>query len=454
MSDNGNGRKNRFFSLLNFWTGNKVTDGKAAMQGPVTELLNKQQLNQLQSEVYGKNDNVNYRLSPNGLNQVMSQFSNDMNKDYPGGVLPADHTMGTNEGSYMPHLPSSHSFSDGAGPKISSDPSQTSPTITHTDHIPPQVENAYKLATEMNGSGGSQVAHGTGSVHIKPIASSTLPWNFAMDKLHTNISDPKVLSKLTNNSLGITFKGNGLSDGKGAIDSVTVDGHTYTDQGHINGAIKYILDNKTSVSNTTQGFDARHQDITTFEQISNASSSKLDRLSPNHTFTSGTTSPTSDSTPSAGSTSPTFTPTPPTIGAVGTTSPTSDSTPSAGSTSPTTTDVNNILPKNLNPYSGRPLVYDPTINSVTPKEAGSIHGRPPFPSGSSYSANIMHHVDATAGPGNGGVVVSSNPQASNTNPDGTGWVAGSSTGTGAPIAEASPTSKTPNSKPSPTHFGL
>ena len=102
---------------------------------------------------------------------------------------------------------------------------------------------------------------------VKPVAANTLPWNYAMDTLHTNISNPAVLNKITNNSAGIQFNGNGLSDGKGAIDSVTIGGHTYTDLGHINGAIKFVLSDNPSSANS--------------------SASHAQSLSPSHSFSSG-----------------------------------------------------------------------------------------------------------------------------------------------------------------------
>ena len=111
---------------------------------------------------------------------------------------------------------------------------------------------------------------------IKPVAANTLPWNYAMDTLHTNISSPSVLNKITHNSAGIQFNGNGLSDGKGAIDSVTIDGHTYTDLGHINGAIKFVLDDKSSSVD--------------------ASTSHVQSISPSHTLSNGTVAGSSSTT--------------------------------------------------------------------------------------------------------------------------------------------------------------
>ena len=50
------------------------------------------------------------------------------------------------------------------------------------------------------------------------------------------------LPELINNHYGIHFAGNGLSGGQGAIESVTIPGQgTFTDLGHINGAIQFIL---------------------------------------------------------------------------------------------------------------------------------------------------------------------------------------------------------------------
>ncbi len=68
-----------------------------------------------------------------------------------------------------------------------------------------------------------------------------LPWTYAEQFLHTNISNPAVLEKLTNNNLGIKFIGNGQSGGLGAINSVVINGQSYSDIGHINGAISAIL---------------------------------------------------------------------------------------------------------------------------------------------------------------------------------------------------------------------
>ena len=103
-------------------------------------------------------------------------------------------------------------------------------------------------------------SHSPVAVDIKPTAENTLPWNYAMDTLHTNISNPQVLSKLTDNSAGIKFNGNGLSGGKGAIDSVTINGHTYTDLGHINGAIKHVLDENHSNTNASTTISAQRED--------------------------------------------------------------------------------------------------------------------------------------------------------------------------------------------------
>jgi hypothetical protein len=70
-----------------------------------------------------------------------------------------------------------------------------------------------------------------------------LPWTYGMDVLHTNISSSDVLSKLTNNTEGIRFIGNGLGGGHGAIESVTIPGQgTFSDVGHINAAISYVLE--------------------------------------------------------------------------------------------------------------------------------------------------------------------------------------------------------------------
>jgi len=66
-----------------------------------------------------------------------------------------------------------------------------------------------------------------------------------MDLLHTNISSPEVLNKLTNNPFNIKFIGNGLGGGNGAITSVSIPGQgTFSDLGHINSAIAYVLGNR------------------------------------------------------------------------------------------------------------------------------------------------------------------------------------------------------------------
>ena len=77
---------------------------------------------------------------------------------------------------------------------------------------------------------------------ITPVGANTLPWNYAEQVLHTNISNPAILDKLVHNPLGITFNGNGLGGGLGAINSISYGGHIYTDLGHINGAIQAILE--------------------------------------------------------------------------------------------------------------------------------------------------------------------------------------------------------------------
>jgi len=80
---------------------------------------------------------------------------------------------------------------------------------------------------------------------IKPVAENVLPWNYGMDVLHTNISSPEVLNKLTNNPFNIKFIGNGLGGGNGAITSVSIPGQgTFSDLGHINSAIAYVLGNR------------------------------------------------------------------------------------------------------------------------------------------------------------------------------------------------------------------
>ncbi len=79
---------------------------------------------------------------------------------------------------------------------------------------------------------------------IRPIEGNMLPWTYGMQELHTNISDPSVLSRLTNNPFGIRFTGNGLSGGQGSIVNVEIPGQgTFSDIGHINSAIAYVLGN-------------------------------------------------------------------------------------------------------------------------------------------------------------------------------------------------------------------
>ncbi len=80
----------------------------------------------------------------------------------------------------------------------------------------------------------------TNSLDIKPVDGSTLPWDYAMNSHLGNLSSR--LPELVNNHYGIHFTGNGLSGGQGAIESVTIPGQgTFTDLGHINGAIQFIL---------------------------------------------------------------------------------------------------------------------------------------------------------------------------------------------------------------------
>ncbi len=154
-------------------------------------------------------------------------------------------------------------------------------------------------------------SHSAAAVDIKPTAENTLPWNYAMDTLHTNISNPQVLSKLTDNSAGIKFNGNGLSGGSGAIDSVTINGHTYTDLGHINGAIKHILDENHSNTNASTTISAQREDQILAMHAgrttgNGASSDPVRSLSPDHSFTTQTGSA-SDSVRSGAGTVPSAT---------------------------------------------------------------------------------------------------------------------------------------------------
>ncbi len=145
---------------------------------------------------------------------------------------------------------------------LSPDHSFTSQTGSASD--PVRSLSPDHSFTSQTGSATSHLndttSHSPVAVDIKPTAENTLPWNYAMDTLHTNISNPQVLSKLTDNSAGIKFNGNGLSGGKGAIDSVTINGHTYTDLGHINGAIKHVLDENHSNTNASTTISAQRED--------------------------------------------------------------------------------------------------------------------------------------------------------------------------------------------------
>ncbi len=298
------------------------------------------------------------------------------------------------------------------------------------------------------------------NVDIKPTAGNTLPWNYAMDTLHTNISNPAVLHKLTNNSAGIKFNGNGLSGGQGAIDSVTINGRTYTDLGHINGAIKHVLDEKTSASPATQGFDARrqdivsneqnlavapgmdarHQDITTFEHNLGAAPGMDARHQDIMSFEENKKA-TDSSTSSAAvaSTSSTFTPTPPTIGAsnfpVGAASPVADTASSAGS-SPSST------------FTPTPVVgagsYTVNSNSNNTAQVG-------YPPHQAYSV-----PSATSTPTTDSTVVAATTPAITTNPADSGW--GQTTPTsmaGSSIAAAtSPTQSSTAKAETKKTFGL
>ncbi len=99
--------------------------------------------------------------------------------------------------------------------------------------------------------GGDHGGSGDGPkvVNIVPVDGDKLPWDFGMQNLHTNISDPNILTnRILNNPQGIQFIGNGQSNGLGAILKVLVPGPggqmiTYTDLGHINGALATVLAN-------------------------------------------------------------------------------------------------------------------------------------------------------------------------------------------------------------------
>ena len=77
---------------------------------------------------------------------------------------------------------------------------------------------------------------------ITPQGGDEYPWTFGMNNLGTNISAHDTLTKITNNPYGISFVGNGMGGGSGAIESVTIPGQgTFTDFAHINGAIAAIM---------------------------------------------------------------------------------------------------------------------------------------------------------------------------------------------------------------------
>ena len=99
------------------------------------------------------------------------------------------------------------------------------------------------------GSQGGGGVDGPKVINIVPVDGDKLPWDFGMQNLHTNISDPSILTnRILNNPQGIQFIGNGQSNGLGAILKVLVSGPggqmiTYTDLGHINGALATVLAN-------------------------------------------------------------------------------------------------------------------------------------------------------------------------------------------------------------------
>ena len=107
------------------------------------------------------------------------------------------------------------------------------------------LSNAHHASTattqqplhETNNVPVNSVAHN----NITPVDANTYPWTYAMQELHTNISNPAVLSKLVNNPQGIKFQGNGLGGGLGRILSVTENGKILTDNASINLAITKVL---------------------------------------------------------------------------------------------------------------------------------------------------------------------------------------------------------------------
>ena len=287
------------------------------------------------------------------------------------------------------------------------------------------------------------------NLDIKPTAGNTLPWNYAMDTLHTNISNPAVLHKLTNNSSGIKFNGNGLSGGQGAIDSVTINGHTYTDLGHINGAIKHVLDEKTSAYPTTQGFDARRQDIVSNEQnlaVAPGMDARHQDIANFVENKKAIDSRTSSAT--AASTSSTFTPTPTTIGAsnfpVGAASPVADTASSTGSSHSSAFTPTPVV--GAGSYAVNPT---PTTSSINPALNNTAQaGYPPHQSYSVPPATSTPPTDST-------VVVAPTP-AITSNPADSGW--GQTTPTamaGSSIAAAtSPTQSSTAKADTKKTFGL
>jgi hypothetical protein len=82
-------------------------------------------------------------------------------------------------------------------------------------------------------------------LNVQPVDGNTAPWTFGMNSLHTNLSDPSTLAKLVHNTAGIKFFGNGLGGGQGAITRVFIPGQgNFSDLGHINGAIQFVLGGK------------------------------------------------------------------------------------------------------------------------------------------------------------------------------------------------------------------
>ncbi len=124
-------------------------------------------------------------------------------------------------GSILAVGPIAWSLAEGHAPTLNR---PTHSSGTHPEHAPAPIEHPSTTST----------------LDIRPVDGNTLPWDYAMNSHLGNLSSR--LPELINNHYGIHFVGNGLSGGQGAIESVTIPGQgTFTDLGHINGAIQFIL---------------------------------------------------------------------------------------------------------------------------------------------------------------------------------------------------------------------